>query len=109
MGIKHWLRAAEKFRKAGRAYHEAGDLEAAFVESAKAATIILEKLPSHKEYFSLLTSTQRHNLGLVSPQYISSRLPFFPFFFISRCNGWAQFSCVMHIWVSHVFTSITQV
>lgn len=68
-GLKQWLKAADSFRKAGRAYHEAGDLEAAFVEFAKAATIILEKLPSHKEYFTLLTSTQRHNLGLVSPQY----------------------------------------
>ena len=71
-GIRHWLRAAENFRKAGRAYYDAGDLEAAFVEFAKAATIISEKLPSHKEYFSLLTSTQRHNLGLVSLQYIPS-------------------------------------
>ncbi|KAG6380430.1 hypothetical protein JVT61DRAFT_8564 [Boletus reticuloceps] len=63
-GLKQWLKTADGFRKAGRAYHEAGDLEAAFVEFAKAATIILEKLPSHKEYFTLLTATQRHNLGL---------------------------------------------
>lgn len=79
-GLKQWLKAADGFRKAGRAYHEAGDLEAAFVEFAKAATIILEKLPSHKEYFTLLTATQRHNLGLVSPQYIPS-WPFFSSFF----------------------------
>lgn len=71
-GLKQWLKAADGFRKAGRAYHEAGDLEAAFVEFAKAATVILERLPSHKEYFALLTATQRHNLGLVSPQYILS-------------------------------------
>lgn len=108
-GLKQWLKAADTFRKAGRAYHEASDLEAAFVEFAKAATIILEKLPSHKEYFSLLTSTQRHNLGLVSPQYISPCLLFFLFLFISRCNGWTQFSCVMHVWVSHVFALITRV
>lgn len=69
-GLKQWLKAADGFRKAGRTYHEAGDLEAAFVQFAKAATIILERLPSHKEYFTLLTATQRHNLGLVSPQYI---------------------------------------
>lgn len=71
-GLKQWLKAADGFRKAGRAHYDAGDLEAAFVEFAKAATIILEKLPSHKEYFTLLTATQRHNLGLVSPQYIPS-------------------------------------
>ncbi|KAN0094413.1 hypothetical protein V8E55_002700 [Tylopilus felleus] len=63
-GLKQWLKAADGFRKAGRTYHEAGDLEAAFVQFAKAATIILERLPSHKEYFTLLTATQRHNLGL---------------------------------------------
>ncbi|KIN98170.1 hypothetical protein M404DRAFT_858831 [Pisolithus tinctorius Marx 270] len=63
-GLKQWLRAADGFRKAGRSYADAGDLEAAFVEFAKAATIILEKLPTHKEYYTVLTATQRHNLGL---------------------------------------------
>ncbi|KAI6039153.1 hypothetical protein EDC04DRAFT_2603401 [Pisolithus marmoratus] len=63
-GLKQWLRTADGFRKAGRSYADAGDLEAAFVEFAKAATIILEKLPTHKEYYTLLTASQRHNLGL---------------------------------------------
>ncbi|KAG6336177.1 hypothetical protein ID866_2915 [Astraeus odoratus] len=65
-GLKQWLKAADGFRKAGRAYVDAGELEAAFVEYAKAATIILEKLPTHKEYYTLLSATQRYNLGLVS-------------------------------------------
>lgn len=100
-GLKQWLKAADGFRKAGRAYHEASDLEAAFVEFAKAATIILEKLPTHKEYFTLLTATQRHNLGLVSPQHILV-LTFFLYFFISRSDGWTPFLGAMHVWVSHM-------
>ena len=66
-GIKHWLQAAENFRKAGRAYHEAGDLEAAFVELGKSADLVFEKIPHLEEYSTLLTATHRHNLGLVSP------------------------------------------
>jgi STAM-binding protein len=65
-GLKQWLKKADGFRKAGRAYAEAGELEEAFMEYAKSATIILEKLPMHKEYYTLLSPTQRHNLGLVS-------------------------------------------
>jgi STAM-binding protein len=43
--VKHWLKAGENHRRAGKAYVEANDLESAFVEYAKAATIVLEKLP----------------------------------------------------------------
>lgn len=57
---------------------DAGDLEAAFVEFAKAATIILEKLPTHKEYYTLLSPTQRHNLGIVSIVYRIYPLVCFP-------------------------------
>ncbi|KAF9225041.1 hypothetical protein BS17DRAFT_779500 [Gyrodon lividus] len=71
-GLKQWLKAADGFRKAGRTYHETSELEAAFVEFAKAATIILEKLPTHKEYYTLLTATQRHNLGLNGQHILES-------------------------------------
>lgn len=64
--LKFWLRTAEKRRRAGKTYEEAGDLESAFVEYAKAATIVLEKLPSHRDYHGMLNAEQRHNLGLVS-------------------------------------------
>ena len=43
------------------------DFEGAFVEYAKAATIVHEKLPTHREYQTLLNADQRHNLGMVSP------------------------------------------
>ncbi|KDQ56525.1 hypothetical protein JAAARDRAFT_294427 [Jaapia argillacea MUCL 33604] len=62
--LKYYLRAAQKARDAGRDAIRAGDLENAFVEFAKAATIVLERLPAHRDYTSLLTPSQRHNLGL---------------------------------------------
>jgi len=63
--LKFYLRSAERHRKAGKEYVRGGDLEAAFVEFAKAATLVLEKLPTHKDYLTVLTVEQRHNLGLV--------------------------------------------
>jgi len=64
--LKHWLRTAELARKSGKQYAESGDYERSFVQLARAATIILEKMPTHKDYHTLLTSSQRHNLVLVS-------------------------------------------
>lgn len=64
--LKHWLRTAEKARKVGQAHVEAKNYEAAFIEFARAATIVLEKLPTHSEYQVLLNADQRHNLGMVS-------------------------------------------
>jgi hypothetical protein len=63
--LKQWLRDAENSRKNGKACLENEDLENAFVEMARAATIILERIPNHKDYRTLLSSTQRHNVGLV--------------------------------------------
>ncbi|TFY76569.1 hypothetical protein EWM64_g7444 [Hericium alpestre] len=62
--LKHWLRTAESSRSAGKRYAEQGDLENAFVELARAATIVLERLPAHQDYRVLLNSQQRHNMGL---------------------------------------------
>jgi hypothetical protein len=64
--LKHYLRVAERYRKDGKDYAKRGDLESAFVEFAKAATLVLEKLPTHRDYHTLLNAAQRHNLGLVS-------------------------------------------
>ncbi|KAI9464131.1 hypothetical protein BJY52DRAFT_1107343, partial [Lactarius psammicola] len=64
--FKSWLRTAENGRRDAKSYQEQGDLESAFIEFARAATIVLEKIPSHPDYRVLLTSTQRHNMGLVS-------------------------------------------
>ena len=64
--LKHWLRTAELARKSGKQYAENGDYERSFVQLARAASIILEKMPTHKDYHTLLTSSQRNNLVLVS-------------------------------------------
>lgn len=63
--FKYYLRLAEKHRKEGKESAKRGDLEGAFVELARAATLVLEKLPMHKDYQNVLNPTQRHNLGLV--------------------------------------------
>ncbi|KZV71236.1 hypothetical protein PENSPDRAFT_630656 [Peniophora sp. CONT] len=62
--LKQYLRNAETARKHGRRLYEEDDLENAFIQLARAATIVLEKLPAHKDYRALLNSTQRHNMGL---------------------------------------------
>jgi len=64
--FKTWLRIAENARRDAKIFHEQGDAESAFMEYAKAATIVLEKIPAHPEYRVLLSTTQRHNMGLVS-------------------------------------------
>jgi USP8 dimerisation domain len=64
--LKHWLRTAELSRKYGKQYAEDGDFERSFVQLARAATIILEKMPTHRDYTTLLNASQRHNLSLVS-------------------------------------------
>lgn len=63
--LKHYLRMAEKYRKDARHYASQGDLENAFVAYARAATLVLERLPHHHDYQTALNATQRHNLSLV--------------------------------------------
>ena len=65
-GLKHWLRTAEKARRNGDYYADHHDFERAFVEYARAATIVLEKLPTHRDYNIMLNADQRQNLGMVS-------------------------------------------
>ena len=67
--FKTWLRIAENARRDAKSFQQQGDVESAFVEYAKAATILLEKIPAHSDYRILLTSTQRWNMGLVSDFY----------------------------------------
>ncbi|KAI0066355.1 hypothetical protein BV25DRAFT_1530427 [Artomyces pyxidatus] len=64
LSIKHWLRFAERSRRAGRRCVEDGHLERAFIEHTKAAMAVLEVLPAHKDYQLLLNAKQRHNLSL---------------------------------------------
>jgi STAM-binding protein len=81
--LKHYLRRAETHRRTGQTLAsgagggptasnrggtaDAGtDLERAFVEYARAATLIVEKIPEHAGYASGLTVEQRANLKAVS-------------------------------------------
>ncbi|KAF4576218.1 hypothetical protein EYR40_000457 [Pleurotus pulmonarius] len=70
--LKYYLRVAEKCRREGREAMQKGDLENAFVQHARAATLVLEKLPSHRDYHELLSSAQRHNLGLNGQDILDS-------------------------------------
>ncbi|KAH9934173.1 uncharacterized protein B0H18DRAFT_979808 [Fomitopsis serialis] len=71
-GLKHWLRTAEKSRRNGDYYAEHQDYERAFVEYARAATIVLEKLPTHQDYTALLNADQRQNLGMNGQDILES-------------------------------------
>ncbi|KAI0634310.1 hypothetical protein C8Q77DRAFT_1110992 [Trametes polyzona] len=72
LGLKHWLRTAEKARRTAESLVRAHDYEGAFVEYAKAATIVLEKLPTHPEYQTLLNADQRSNLGMNGQDILDS-------------------------------------
>lgn len=65
IGLKHWLRTAEKARKNGEDLADKREYEHAFIELAKAATIVLEKIPTHNQYHDVLNSEQRSNLSKV--------------------------------------------
>ncbi|KAI0061314.1 hypothetical protein BV25DRAFT_1826794 [Artomyces pyxidatus] len=60
--IKHWLRFAEAARRAGHHAMESGFFGEAFVEYAKAAIIVVEVLPQHRDFDVLLTARQQANL-----------------------------------------------
>jgi hypothetical protein len=71
--LKYWLRIAQKYRNDGKEFVAQGALEHAFIAFARSATIVLEKLPMHRDYQVLLSEPQRTNLQLVSvvPTYPS--------------------------------------
>ena len=63
--FKHWLRVAERCRNTGKDYVMMGDLENAFVEYVRAASLILDKMPLHKDYMTRLSAQQRESLTAV--------------------------------------------
>ncbi|KAG6867422.1 hypothetical protein C0993_002912, partial [Termitomyces sp. T159_Od127] len=62
--LKYWLRMAEKLRKDAQSCYDNGDLQTAFIKFARAATLVMERLPDHRDFKSLLNEDQRHNLHL---------------------------------------------
>ena len=63
--LKEILITTSALKKSGDKYRDEGDLESAFVDYARAATIVLERIPQHVSYPDL-SSVHRHNLSLVS-------------------------------------------
>lgn len=86
-GLKHWLRTAEKSRRAGQDYLDAQDYESAFIEFARAATLVLERLPTHREYNTLLSADQRHNLGTNGQEILDSLSKLKPIL-VQRYEDW---------------------
>jgi len=64
--LKYHLRIAEKYKREGSQFVKDEQLENAFIAYARAVTLVLEKLPYHRDFRKILTPTQRHNLSLVS-------------------------------------------
>jgi USP8 dimerisation domain len=67
--FKAWLRIAENARRDAKDFHEQGDLESAFVEFEKAATVMLEKIPAHPDFRVFLSAKQRIDVSMVSSFY----------------------------------------
>jgi len=73
--IKAYLRLADQLRREGKDLADAQEYESAFVAFARAASIVLEKIPSHKDYTGALKQQQRMNLTLVSVRLLWLRPP----------------------------------
>ncbi|KAF8967863.1 hypothetical protein BDZ97DRAFT_1801625 [Flammula alnicola] len=85
--FKHYLRVAEKYKKGGKEYARRGDLEGTFIELARAATLVLEKLPMHLDYNVKLNASQQQNLALV---HILDNLSDLNPAIIDRYDKWLQ-------------------
>ena len=62
--LGHYLAIAGRFRKHGNDLQTQGDYENAYVQFAKAAALVLEKMPFHREYKEISAEKQR-NLATV--------------------------------------------
>ncbi|KAJ7612180.1 hypothetical protein FB45DRAFT_760121 [Roridomyces roridus] len=83
--IKYYIRRAETHRKEGKALASGAkkrtgdlgtDMELAFIEYAQSATLIVEKIPSHRDYNTALTAEQRTNLTAVGTFSATTWPPF---------------------------------
>ncbi|TFK28275.1 hypothetical protein FA15DRAFT_665497 [Coprinopsis marcescibilis] len=87
--LKHYLRIAEKYSKEGKELAKQGDLETAFILLAKAATLVLEKLPTHRNYQKQLNQSQRNNLSL-NGQDILDQLSALKPVLVDRFDKWLK-------------------
>jgi STAM-binding protein len=63
--LKYWLLLAQELRNDAENFERRGRIADAFVQYAKSARIVMEGLPAHPDYQTLLTQQQRLNLRLV--------------------------------------------
>ncbi|KAF5390077.1 hypothetical protein D9757_003757 [Collybiopsis confluens] len=87
--FKYYLRLAEKYRKDAKEYVTKGNLEEAFVAFARSASIVLEKLPSHRDYHTALNPVQKNNLSL-NGQEILDNLGHLKPILLDRYEKWSS-------------------
>ena len=63
--LRYHLRAIDRNRRTAKESENAGDLEGAIVAYTKAATLALEKIPTHREYHTFLNEEQQQYLEMV--------------------------------------------
>ncbi|KAG5651947.1 hypothetical protein H0H81_006831 [Sphagnurus paluster] len=85
--LKYYLRMAEKYRNLARQHVVDNDLESAFVMFAKAATLVLEKIPTHRDFARLLNAVQRNNLTLNGQEMLTKMSEIKPIL-IDRLMKW---------------------
>lgn len=85
--LKFWLKAAQLARNKGKDLVNGEDIEGAFVEYAKAATIALEMIPTHSEYNVSLNISQRSNLDQHGQQLLD-RLSGLKAILVNRYEIW---------------------
>ncbi|RDB18407.1 Serine/threonine-protein kinase STY8 [Hypsizygus marmoreus] len=87
--LKQFLRVAERHRTLARAYKEIADNEKAFVGFGTAATLVLEKIPNHRQYHEVLTPAQRQNL-LSNGQDVLNELERLKPSLVARYRQWEE-------------------
>jgi STAM-binding protein len=65
--IKFHLSLGDKLRKFAKQCEDEGDLENAFVYYAKAAYVVADKVPEHRDYCALLTPQRENFASIGSP------------------------------------------
>ena len=92
--FKYYLRIADRCRNEAKDYNSKGDLENAFILLTRTAALVLEKLPSHQGYHTLLKPSERSNLNMVCTYYLPSVL--FHSMLSSLFSGYPSMILLLH-------------
>ncbi|KAF4621611.1 hypothetical protein D9613_012625 [Agrocybe pediades] len=85
--FEHYLRQTHRHHRKWKDFAQIGDIENAFVELGRAATFVLEKLPTHRDYSTFLDENQRHNLVL-NGQVMLDNMTALKLRIVDRYNKW---------------------